>query len=373
MFIDEIAIHVKAGDGGNGCVCFRREKFVPKGGPDGGDGGDGGSVILEATLSIRTLLNLRLRSMFKADKGAPGSGKNKTGRRGADLILSVPAGTVVKDEESGEILGDLKVAGDTLVIAHGGRRGRGNARFATSTNQAPRHAEKGSPGEERRLHLELKLIADVGLIGLPNAGKSTLISKISSAKPRIADYPFTTLQPNLGMAMTDMSDGAKDQSFCIADIPGLIQGAHQGIGLGDRFLRHIERSRILVHMVDVSSSTGPDDPIEAFYTVSEEMRLYSEALTLKKQIVVANKIDDVAQDKLQALEHLCQENGYPFMKISAATGENTKSLVRLLQQTLSELDQEERNGTTPEQNEITERDKTIKRNETAERNQTTEA
>jgi len=339
MFIDEIVIHIKAGDGGNGCVSFRREKYVPKGGPNGGDGGDGGSVILEASLSSRTLLNLRFQSMFKADKGANGSSNRKSGRMGADLIIVVPEGTVVKDNESGEFLGDLKAAGDTLVVAQGGRRGRGNARFATSTNQAPRHAEKGRPGEERRLYLELKLIADVGLIGLPNAGKSTLISKVSAAKPRIAEYPFTTIHPNLGMVLTDMSKGAQDQSFCIADLPGLIQGAHEGIGLGDRFLRHIERNRILVHMIDVSSSTGPDDPIEAFHTVFEEMRLYSQALIQKKQIVVANKIDDVAQDKLQALEHLCQEKGYPFVKISAATGENTKSLIRLIQQTLSELDQ----------------------------------
>jgi GTP-binding protein len=341
MFIDEAVIHVKAGDGGNGCVSFRREKYVPKGGPDGGDGGDGGSVILEASLSARTLLSLRYKSIFKAENGAPGSGNRKFGHKGADLIIVVPAGTVVKDEENGETLGDLKVAGDTLVVAHGGRRGRGNARFATSTNQAPRHAEKGTPGEDRRLYLELKLIADVGLIGLPNAGKSTLISKISAAKPRIADYPFTTLHPNLGMVLTDMTQGACNQSFCIADIPGLIQGAHQGIGLGDRFLRHIERSRILVHLIDVSRSTGPDDPIEAFHTISEEMRLYSESLTRKKQIVVASKIDDVAQEKLQALEHLCREKGYPFIKISAVTGENTKSLIRLIQQILSELDQAE--------------------------------
>ncbi|MEW5802627.1 MAG: GTPase ObgE [bacterium] len=336
MFIDEVVIHVKAGDGGRGCVSFRREKYVPKGGPDGGDGGDGGSVLLAASSSVRTLLSLRYQSIFKAEKGSSGSGNKKSGRKGADLTITVPVGTIVKDEYSGELLGDLKTDGDILVAAQGGRRGRGNARFATSTNQAPRYAEPGTPGEERRLYLELKLIADVGLIGLPNAGKSTLISKISAAKPRIADYPFTTLYPHLGMALTDTPFDEPDRSFCIADIPGLIQGAHQGVGLGDRFLRHIERSRLLVHLIDVSRSTGPD-PIEAFYTVFEEMRLYSQALIQKKQIVVANKIDDVATEKLQAIEHFCLEKGYPFLKISAATGENTKALIRLIQKALSEL------------------------------------
>lgn len=334
MFIDEAVIRVKAGDGGNGCVSFRREKYVPKGGPDGGDGGNGGSVILKATPSVRTLLGLRYQALFRAEHGAAGSGSNKAGKRGSDLTINVPVGTVVRDSENGEVLGDLKTAGDFLVVARGGRRGRGNARFATSTNQAPRHAEKGTPGEERQLDLELKLIADVGLIGLPNAGKSTLISKVSAAKPRIADYPFTTLHPNLGMVM------AEDyQSFCMADIPGLIQGAHQGVGLGDRFLRHIERSRLLVHLIDVSRSTGPD-PIEAFHTVFEEMRLYGQTLAQKKQIVVATKIDDVDEKKLAALERFCQDAGYPFVKISAATGENTKTLIRIIQRMLFELEKE---------------------------------
>ncbi|MEW6380353.1 MAG: GTPase ObgE [bacterium] len=339
MFIDEALIRVKAGDGGNGCVSFRREKYVPKGGPDGGDGGDGGSVILKATPSVRTLLGLRHRALFRAEHGAAGSGSKKSGKRGDDLIITVPVGTVVRDAQTGEVLGDLKAPGDFLEVARGGRKGRGNARFATSTNQAPRHAEKGTPGEERQLNLELKLIADVGLIGLPNAGKSTLISKVSAAKPRIADYPFTTLHPNLGMVMTEGY-----QSFCMADIPGLIQGAHQGIGLGDRFLRHIERSRLLVHLIDVSRSTGPD-PIEAFHTVFEEMRLYSQALVQKKQIVAANKIDDVDEEKLQALEYFCRDAGYPFVKISAATGENTGALIQIVQRMLAELD-EEKSGQT---------------------------
>jgi len=335
MFIDEARIRVKAGCGGNGCVSFRREKYVPKGGPDGGDGGDGGNVILKASPSVRTLLGLRHQALFRAENGAPGSGGKKAGKRGDDLIINVPVGTVIKDAETGQVLADLKTAGDFFVAARGGRGGRGNARFATPTNQAPRRAEKGGPAQERYLHLELKLIADVGLIGLPNAGKSTLISKVSAAKPRIADYPFTTLHPNLGMVMTD-----DYHSFCMADIPGLIQGAHQGVGLGDRFLRHIERSRLLVHLIDVSRSTGPADPIEAFRTVFDEMRLYNQALTQKKQIVVANKIDDLDEKKLQALERFCQNEGYPLVKISAATGENIAALIRLIQRLLAELETE---------------------------------
>ena len=331
MFIDQIVIHVKAGDGGNGCVSFRREKYVPKGGPSGGDAGRGGSVILKASQGIRTLVHLRYQSFFKAEKGFNGKGSNKAGRNGVDCIITVPLGTVVKDDHTGHILGDLKKDGDIFLAAKGGRGGRGNARFATSTNQAPRYAEEGSSGEEHQLFLELKLLADVGIIGLPNAGKSTLISRISAAKPRIADYPFTTLHPNLGMVKTE-----DYQSFCIADIPGLIQGAHQGTGLGDQFLRHIERSFMLIHLIDVSRSTGPD-PVKAFHTVFEEMKLYNPILLKKKQLIVANKIDDQDQEKLQRLEHFCLTQGYPFLKISAATGENSQLLVRSIHKMLTDL------------------------------------
>jgi len=335
MFIDQIAIHVKAGDGGNGCVSFRREKYVPKGGPNGGDAGRGGSVILKASPGIRTLVNLRYQSFFKAENGGNGKGSNKTGRNGADCIITVPVGTIVKDNNHTEhILGDLKKYDDIYLAAKGGRGGRGNARFATSTNQAPRYAERGSPGEEYHLFLELKLLADVGIIGLPNAGKSTLISRISAAKPRIADYPFTTLHPNLGMVKTE-----DYQSFCVADIPGLIQGAHQGTGLGDQFLRHIERSLLLVHMIDTSRSTEAD-PVKAFHIVLEEMKLYNPRLLKKKQMIVANKIDDPDQEKLQRLEHFCLSQGYPFHKISAVTGENTRLLVQSIHKMLTDLNEE---------------------------------
>jgi GTP-binding protein len=334
MFIDEIAIHVKAGDGGNGSVSFRREKYVPRGGPDGGDGGNGGSIILEASRRTRTLVHLRYQSLFKAENGSHGQGGKRTGRRGVNLAIQVPVGTIVKDNQTSDILGDVRKEGEILLVARGGRGGRGNARFATSTNRAPRHAEEGSPGEERDLFLELKLLADVGIIGLPNAGKSTLISRISAARPRIADYPFTTLHPNLGMVITE-----NYQSFSIADIPGLIQGAHQGIGLGDRFLRHIERSRLLVHLIDVSRGTEID-PIAAFHIVLDEMRLYNPTLLQKKQLVAASKIDSGEEEKLRRLEHFCLENGYPFLKISAVTGENIPILVRSIMTLLTDLEQE---------------------------------
>ena len=336
MFIDQIVIHVKAGDGGNGCVSFRREKYVPKGGPDGGDAGRGGNIILRASQGIRTLVNLRYQSssFFKAENGIHGKGSNKAGKNGADLVIKVPVGTVVKDDHTGQILGDFKKDGDIVVVAKGGRGGRGNARFATSTNQAPRYAEKGFPGEERYLYLELKLLADVSIIGLPNAGKSTLISRISAAKPRIADYPFTTLHPNLGMVMTE-----DYQSFSVADIPGLIHGAHKGTGLGDRFLRHIERSLLLVNLIDISRSSEAD-PVTAFHTVVKEMKLYNPRLLEKKQLIVANKIDDLDQEKLQRLEHFCFRQGYPFLKISAATGKNVRLFIQSIHQMLTDLSDE---------------------------------
>ncbi len=333
MFIDEITIHVKAGDGGNGCSSFRREKYVPKGGPNGGDGGRGGSVLFVASPRIRTLTNLRYQSFYKAEKGLAGQGSNKTGKSGEDLIIPVPVGTIVKTQTGG-IIDDLTQKGQTFLVAKGGRGGRGNARFATSTNRAPRFAQKGSPGEEKYLALELKLLADVGIIGLPNAGKSTLISHISSAKPRIADYPFTTLQPNLGMVTTNF------ESFCVADIPGLIQGAHQGTGLGDRFLRHIERSKIIVHLIDVSLQTLTD-PVNAYHTVLNEMKLYNPNLLKKAQLIVANKIDTLDKDKINNLEALCQEMDQPLIKISAVTGENIKPFINRLKSMLDNLDHEE--------------------------------
>jgi GTP-binding protein len=293
MFIDEIAIHVKAGDGGNGSVSFRREKYVPKGGPDGGDGGNGGNIILQASRRTRTLVHLRYQPLFKAEHGGHGQGGKRTGRRGANLAIQVPVGTVVRDNQTSDILGDLGKDGEILLVARGGRGGRGNARFATPTNRAPRHAEEGSP-----------------------------------------DYPFTTLHPNLGMVITE-----NYQSFSIADIPGLIQGAHQGIGLGDRFLRHIERSRLLVHLIDVSRGTEID-PIAAFHIVLDEMRLYNPTLLQKKQLVVANKIDSEEEEKLRQLEHFCLENRYPFLKISAVTGENIPVLIRFILTLLNDLEQE---------------------------------
>lgn len=339
MFIDEITIHVKAGDGGDGSVHFRREKYVPRGGPDGGDGGKGGGVILKASFGVRTLMHLRFCALFKAENGVAGKGSKKTGKDGADYFIEVPVGTLVKQGERGQLIGDLKKEGDTLIVARGGRRGRGNACFATSTNQAPRYAEKGTDGEEKFIHLELKLLADVGLIGLPNAGKSTLISRISAAKPKIADYPFTTLYPYLGIVAME-----GDKSFSVADIPGLIQGAHQGIGLGDKFLKHIERSRLLVHLIDVSSSTTID-PVEAYHTITEEMRLFNPALVEKKQVIVASKIDHSDKDKLHLLESFCQSQGFPFLAISAVTGENIPLLIHTIYHLLTTLEREEYDST----------------------------
>src|SRR5438309_4067428 len=288
MFVDEAKIYVKAGGGGNGCMAFRREKYVPRGGPSGGDGGAGGSIILEATQHDNTLLRYRFNREFRADRGRHGEGSNRTGHSGTDMVLSVPTGTVVIDEESGERLADLTRPGERITVARGGRGGRGNQHFAKPWHQAPRESEEGQPGEERRLRLELKLLADVGLLGFPNAGKSTLISRISAARPKIADYPFTTLEPNLGVVSVD------DSSFVVADIPGLIEGAHLGHGLGVQFLRHIERTRLLAHLVDVSDSTGRE-PVHDFEVILEELAAFSEDLAKKPMILVATKID-AAQD-----------------------------------------------------------------------------
>ncbi len=320
MFIDEVRIWVKAGDGGNGCMAFRREKFVPRGGPSGGDGGRGGDVILVSTPHHNTLLHFRFNPEHKAERGRHGEGSNRTGRDGASIELPVPAGTVVYDEETGETLYDFKAIGERFVVAHGGRGGRGNQHFATSTHQAPTEHEDGKPGQERRLRLELKLLADVGLVGFPNAGKSTLISRISAAKPKIADYPFTTLVPNLGVA------SAGERTFVVADIPGLIEGAHEGHGLGIQFLRHVERTRLLVHLVDVSEASGRD-PVEDFRVVMEELKSFSEELAAKPMILAASKVD-VAQDaaRVEAVKELAEERGLKFFAISSVTGEGIESL-----------------------------------------------
>ncbi|MFZ5650334.1 MAG: GTPase ObgE [Bacillota bacterium] len=324
MFYDRAKIYVKGGDGGNGCVAFRREKYVPDGGPWGGDGGRGGDLVFVADEGLRTLVDFRYHSHYKAGRGEHGMGKNMHGRSGEDMVLRVPVGTVVRDSETGDLIGDLTAGGQRLVVAVGGRGGRGNARFATMNNKAPKMAEKGEPGEERWLILELKLLADVGLVGLPNAGKSSLISRISAAKPKIADYPFTTLVPNLGMVRVN-----EGNSFVVADIPGLIEGAHAGAGLGHEFLRHVERTRILVHMVDVSGYGGRD-PVQDFNTVNREISLYNPDLIEKPMVVAANKIDmPGSRENLELLE---KELGgrYDIYPISALTSEGIERLVASL-------------------------------------------
>ncbi|OAQ21897.1 GTPase ObgE [Thermosulfurimonas dismutans] len=331
-FVDQAKIHVQAGNGGHGCVSFRREKYVPRGGPDGGDGGDGGDVILVADPQLHTLYDFYHQVHFRAENGRPGMGKKMKGRDGEDLILKVPVGTIVKDAETGEILGDLVEPGQTLVVARGGKGGRGNARFATPTRQAPRFAEPGKPGEERWLVLELKLIADVGLVGLPNAGKSTLLSRISAARPKIADYPFTTLQPNLGVV--SLSD---HRSFVVADLPGLIEGAHKGVGLGLEFLRHVERTRVLLQVLDASG----ENPLADFEIVEKELAHYHPELLRKPRAVALNKID-VIQDRsqLDPLKRELESRGHPVYLISAATGEGIKDLLEGLWRLLTnpELD-----------------------------------
>ena len=315
MFIDEVRISVKAGDGGNGCMAFRREKYVPRGGPSGGDGGRGGDVTLVADPHENTLLKYRYNPEHKAERGRHGEGSNCTGAEGHSIELDVPVGTVVYDEATGERLFDFTEPGQRFLVARGGRGGKGNARYTTSTHQAPTEHEPGFPGDEKRLRLELKLLADVGLVGFPNAGKSTLISRISSARPKIAAYPFTTLEPNLGVVQ--ISDY---RTFVVADIPGLIAGAHLGHGLGIQFLRHIERTRLLVHLVDVSDESGRE-PVEDFETVMKELESFSEDLVAKPMIVVASKMD-AAQDpgRVDALRRMAEARGLPFYEISSATG-----------------------------------------------------
>lgn len=329
VFVDEIEIWIKAGDGGNGCLSFHREKFIPKGGPDGGDGGRGGHVILQVNPQLSTLTSLRYNWKYQAKRGIHGQGSNKHGKNGEDLIIPVPPGTIVKHVDSGEILADLSEHAAQFVAAEGGRGGRGNARFKSSTNQTPRRVEEGKPGEEQRLQLELKLLADVGIIGFPNAGKSTLISRISAARPKIANYPFTTLTPNLGVVQ------ASDfQSFVVVDIPGLIEGASEGTGLGIQFLRHIERTRMFVHMIDISSNTARD-PVEDFHVINTELERYNSELLQRRQIVVANKIDVLDDhERLSSLQKFCEQQGIVCYPISAVTGQGVRDVVHAISQWL---------------------------------------
>lgn len=321
MFVDQAKIYVKAGDGGDGCLAFRREKFVPRGGPSGGNGGNGGCVYLKSSEHRNTLLSFRFQQHFKAERGGHGSGNRRQGKSGEDLIVEVPVGTLAFDADSGELLCDLDRPGQMKRVAMGGRGGRGNAVFATSRNQAPRRCEPGFPGEERRLRLELKILADAGLIGLPNAGKSTLISVLSAARPKIADYPFTTLTPHLGVVTYH-----EFQSFVLADIPGLIEGAHAGGGLGDQFLRHIERCRLLLHLVDVSSS-GPEDPAVAVEVISKELAHYGKGLLNKPQWIVATKMDAVDPARRDRLKTYCHGKGIEYLEVSSATRLGVEALV----------------------------------------------
>jgi GTP-binding protein len=340
MFVDEVDIQVHAGDGGNGCMAFRREMRVPRGGPSGGDGGVGGSIYLVATLHQNTLVTYRFHPEFKAERGQHGQGSNCTGYNGEDLVLEVPPGTVVYDSTGGDLIqmADLATVGDRVLIARGGRGGRGNAAFATSTNRAPRRTEDGRPGEARVVRLRLKLLADVGLVGFPNAGKSTLISRISAARPKIADYPFTTLTPNLGVVHLD-----EDRSFVVADVPGLIEGAHEGHGLGTKFLAHLERTKVLVHVVDVSSASNRD-PVVDFDVISRELELFAGAgdetavsLASKPRIIAANKIDALDEpDRLKRLTKHAKKLRVPIFPVSAVTGAGMKELIEAMWREVAE-------------------------------------
>ncbi|HEY3177057.1 MAG TPA: GTPase ObgE [Candidatus Polarisedimenticolia bacterium] len=341
MFVDHARIFVSAGGGGNGCLSFRREKYVPRGGPDGGDGGHGGSVVLHADDNLSTLVPFRFKRLFSARRGQHGMGSNCHGRNGGDLEVSVPPGTFIFDEEGTRLLADLKAAGDRFVAARGGRGGRGNARFATSTDQAPRRIEPGEAGEQRWLTLELKLLADVGLVGYPNAGKSTLISRISDAHPKIAAYPFTTLTPHLGHVVVD-----EGFSFVVADIPGLIEGAARGAGLGARFLKHVERTRLLLHLVDLSPMADVE-PVHGLTVIERELESVPGDLSLKPRIVVATKIDTVSRQergdmgevagRLEALRRHCERRELPFIAISAVSGEGLKDLIQMVGRRLREM------------------------------------
>jgi GTPase len=338
MFIDEAKIRVKAGDGGNGCMAFRREKFVPRGGPSGGDGGHGGNVILSSSERHNTLVFYRFNPEHKAERGEHGMGSNCTGRDGRDVILKVPVGAMLFDAETGELIHDFTHPDERVVIARGGRGGRGNQHFATSTHQAPREHELGRPGEERAYRLELRVLADVGLVGYPNVGKSTLISRISAARPKIADYPFTTLEPQLGVV--SVGEAPHEESFVVADIPGLIEGAHLGAGLGTQFLRHIERTKILVHLVDVSDGSGRPDPAEDFRVILGELKSFGHGLDEKPMIVVASKADVANPQKLKKLETLAKRRKLPFYAISAVTGLGVDKLKYAIGERVRELREE---------------------------------
>ena len=330
--LDEIRIHVRSGDGGDGLIHFRREKFVPRGGPAGGDGGHGGDVVLVVNPKISTLVSFQHRAHFKAQSGERGGSNNKTGASADDLEIEVPPGTIVRDGESGALMGDLVQVGDRLVVARGGRGGRGNTRFKSASHQAPRVAERGEPGEERWLNLELKLIADVGLVGVPNAGKSTLLSVISNAQPKIANYPFTTLEPNLGVLRYD------DRDLVVADIPGLIEGAHMGVGLGHAFLRHIQRTRVLVHLLDGAG----DDPLADYNQINVELSLFDDKLAEKPQIVVFNKMDlPQAQEQWPKIESELKKRGVQPLAISAATQHNVQSLIQEMFRVIDSLPEQE--------------------------------
>ena len=335
MFIDEAKIRVKAGDGGNGCMAFRREKFVPRGGPSGGDGGKGGDVVMESSERHNTLVHFRFNPEYRAQRGRHGEGSNCTGREGEDVLLKVPVGTIVYDEETGDKVFDFTHADQRMVIARGGRGGRGNARFATSVHQAPREHEAGRPGEERFFRLELKLLADVGLVGYPNVGKSTLISRISAARPKIADYPFTTLEPNLGVVA--VGDARNEISFVVADIPGLIEGAHSGAGLGTQFLRHIERTRLLAHLVDVSDGSGRPDVTKDVEVILGELGSFGAHLEDKPMIMVASKIDVANKEKVAALKKYCKKKKLKLYEISAVTGKGIEELKYAMAEELEAL------------------------------------
>jgi GTP-binding protein len=324
MFIDEARIRVKAGDGGNGCMAFRREKFVPRGGPSGGDGGHGGDILMESSLSHNTLVHFRFNPEHKSQRGGHGLGSNCSGYSGEHLTLKVPVGTVLYDDATGEQIHDFTRVGDSIVIARGGRGGRGNQHFATSTHQAPREHELGRAGEERNYRLELRLLADAGLVGYPNVGKSTLISRVSAAKPKIANYAFTTLEPNLGVV--SIGDYPHEQSFTIADLPGLIEGASDGAGLGIQFLKHIERTSVIVHLVDVSDGSGREDPVEDFKTITAELKAFDPSLAAKPTLIVAAKIDVANPEKLKKLRAFAKRRKSAFYEISSVAGTGIEPL-----------------------------------------------
>ena len=334
MFIDKARIFVKAGNGGNGAVSFRREKYVPAGGPDGGDGGKGASVIFEVDNDLRTLMDFKYQRKYVASPGGDGSKKRQAGKNGEDLVLKVPAGTIIRDEATGKIIADLKEEGDRAVVARGGRGGKGNQHFANAVRQAPNFAKSGTDGEERWIILELKMIADVGLLGFPNVGKSTFLSVVTAAKPKIANYHFTTLTPNLGVVQTKFGD-----SFVLADIPGLIEGAAEGVGLGHDFLRHVERTKVLIHIVDISGLEGRD-ALEDFDNINDELKLYNEKLATRPQVVVANKIDILEDESVyEEFKQTLEERGYKVFKMSAATREGVDDVIAYVSQVLKDAEE----------------------------------